>query len=72
MGLGTGLRLWPVARLAIGACAAQWAGLRVAGKSVLELGCGCGAVGLACAALGQLRGGHAVKLLFTALSSALS
>ena len=52
LGLGTGLRLWPVARLAIGACAAQWAGLRVAGKSVLELGCGCGAVGLACAALG--------------------
>ena len=50
LGLRTGLRLWPCARLAIGACAARWAGLRVQGRTVLELGCGCGAVGLACAA----------------------
>ena len=43
---------WPAARLSIGACAAGWAGLCVAGRVVLELGCGTGAVGLACAALG--------------------
>lgn len=52
MGLTTGLRLWPVARLAIGALVAEWAGLAVKGCSVLEIGCGTGAVGLACAALG--------------------
>ena len=43
---------WSVARLGIGACAAGWAGLRIAGRVVLELGCGTGAVGIACAALG--------------------
>ena len=42
----------PAARLGIGACAASWAGLRVEGRTVLELLCGMGAVGLACAALG--------------------
>tara|TARA_B110001452_G_scaffold163193_1_gene136017 strand:+ start:594 stop:1733 length:1140 start_codon:yes stop_codon:yes gene_type:complete len=53
MGRCTGLRLWPSARLAIGALCSGWAGLRVGpGTSVLELGCGTAAVGLACAALG--------------------
>lgn len=44
--------LSPVSRLGIGACTSGWAGLRVAGNTVLELGCGTGAVGLACAVLG--------------------
>ena len=48
-GLCTGTRLWPVARLAIGACASGWAGLRVEGGRVLEIGCGAAAVGCACA-----------------------
>ena len=52
-GQAIGVRFWPVARLLIGACAAGWAGLRIAGRTVLELGCGTGAVGIACAALGS-------------------
>ena len=48
----TGTRLWPASRLAIGALAAGWQGLRVDGRSVLEIGCGLAAAGLACAALG--------------------
>ena len=51
-GWGTGTRLWPAARLAIGALAAGWQGLALEGRSVLELGCGLAAVGLACASLG--------------------
>ena len=47
-----GVRCGPVARLGIGACATGWAGLRVVGRAVLDLGCGTGAVGLACAHLG--------------------
>ena len=48
----TGTRLWPAARLAIGACCAGWEGLCVEGASVIEIGCGTAACGLACAALG--------------------
>ena len=42
----------PVARLGIGALVAEWAGTYVAHRTVLELCCGTGGVGLACAALG--------------------
>lgn len=52
MGRCTGLRLWPSARLAIGALCSGWSDLCVAGRSCLELGCGTAAVGLACAACG--------------------
>ena len=48
----TGTRLWPAARLAIGACTAGWERLDVRGASVVEIGCGTAACGLACAALG--------------------
>lgn len=48
----TGTRLWPAARLAIGACSSRWQGVDVRGKRVLEIGCGTAACGLACAALG--------------------
>lgn len=47
-----GARFSPVALLGLGAVAAGWAGLRVEGRAVLELGCGTGAVGIACATLG--------------------
>jgi SAM-dependent methyltransferase len=47
-----GVRCGPAARLGIGACATGWSGLRLDGRAVLELGCGTGAVGLACAHLG--------------------
>ncbi|KAL1498791.1 hypothetical protein AB1Y20_014098 [Prymnesium parvum] len=48
----TGLRLWPAARLAIGACAAGAGGVRLGGGAALELACGCGAVGVALGVLG--------------------
>ena len=51
-GPSNGVRFWPVARLGVGVCAVGWAGLRIMGRTVLELGCGTAAVGLACAALG--------------------
>ena len=47
-----GVRCGAAARLGIGAFATGWAGLRVEGRVILELGCGTGAVGLACAHLG--------------------
>jgi SAM-dependent methyltransferase len=52
LGMGTGTRLWPSARLSMAICASGWAGLHLEGRSVLELGCGSGAAGLACASLG--------------------
>lgn len=51
-GWNTGTRLWPAARLAIGALTSGWQRLQVQGRSVLEIGCGLAAAGLACAVLG--------------------
>lgn len=49
---GTHGRVWRAAGHAASACANEWAGIRVTGARVVEVGCGCGGTGLACAALG--------------------
>lgn len=49
---GTHGRIWRAAHIIVGACADGWAGISVKGARVLELGCGTGAAGLGCAALG--------------------
>ena len=49
---GTHGRVWRAAHVAARACDVGWGGVRLVGARVLELGCGTGALGLACAALG--------------------
>ena len=49
---GTGSRIWRSEQLAALACESGWAGARISGRRVLELGCGTAGAGLVCAALG--------------------
>ena len=49
---GTHGRIWRAAHMLVGACVSGWADVHVKDARVLELGCGTGAAGLACALLG--------------------